>query len=211
MIAYLVAGLSLLLQTTPSKLVGNIAEQLMASDIQVIERSLPSGFGNSSLIFGLHRGSSRDYFDVYGPPTSSASDLHRGRLARFFWSPGLRGQTLDKVVPTELNYAQVAAPNRGFDVTDIKDLNRPFEVIGTIDDTELRNIVALLRSQPYVPSIRRAVPVCPILSIMKTEGTDSAVARLDPATQPLPGNIARVIVTRTNGVWFVSQVVIGQA
>jgi hypothetical protein len=205
--------IAFLLQVNPAlpRTLGDIAQQLTPEDIATVERVLPAGSGMSWMIFGIHRGGGRDSFDVYLAPTTDTADLRRGTLARFFWSPALRRPTIDNVAPTMSSYAQVAVTGRNFDVQKVTDLNRPFEVIGSIDDGDLRSIVALLRSMPSAPTGNRVVPASPILSITRNSGDDGVIVRLDPETQPRPGGIARILLGKANGVWFVSQIVIGQA
>ena len=77
-------------------------------------------------------------------------------------------------------------------------------------DAEIRAIVTLLRSRPFVAAGNRSVPDSPIESIDR-DTEDSVTVRLDPATQPQPANVARIILQRTGGVWLVTQLVIVRA
>jgi hypothetical protein len=187
--------------------VGDIAQQLTESDLATVERMTFASGGRPWLIFGIQRGGGQHFFDAYLSPQTTTAEIRRGSLVRFNWDPGsARGRIVNSNRASNFFYAQVPTPEAGFEVQDKKDLNRPFQLVGAFTDAEILSIVTLLRSRPFVPGGNRYVPDSPIQSIDR-DAMDSVTVRLDPATQPEPGNIARIILQRTGGVWLVAQLV----
>ena len=187
--------------------VGEIAQQLTESDVSAVERITLQSGGRPWLIFGIQRGSGQEFFDAYLPPQSENAEVRRGSIVRFNWS---RGRIVNNNRTGNSTYAQVATLEGGFEVQDKKDLNRPFQLVGAFSDAEILAIVTLLRSRPFVAAGNRSVPDSPIESIDR-DTEDSVTVRLDPATQPQPANVARIILQRTGGVWLVTQLVIVRA
>jgi hypothetical protein len=67
------------------------------------------------------------------------------------------------------SYGQVAIPGRSFDdIRGDQDMNRPFRVIGRLDDDELVRIVQLVRSDPPVRGVDHIQPL-PILSVQRRD------------------------------------------
>jgi len=137
-----------------------------------LERVLPSGAkpwllnGDPAQLAGF------EYIQAYLPPTSATSTLRRGTVI------GVMRRTsplTEWTVTYSSTYAQVAIPGRAFDqIEGDQDINRPFQVTGNFDDTELVGLVRFLRSNP--PTIGgeiNAIQPWPILSI--TRGADRSV------------------------------------
>src|SRR5690349_23520475 len=105
-----------------------------------------------------------DYIEAYLPPTSTSSPFRRGTVI------GVRRQRMPvgewSVERTDL-YAQVAIPGRSFDdIQGDQDTNRPFRIIGRLDDDDLVRLVQFLRSDPPVRGGDHIQP-WPILSIQR--------------------------------------------
>jgi|SRR5215831_15028033 len=151
---------------------GDVSRQLTEQDVAALERVLPSGAkpwllnGDPAQLAGF------EYIQAYLPPTSATSTLRRGTVI------GVMRRTsplTEWTVTYSSTYAQVAIPGRAFDqIEGDQDINRPFQVTGNFDDTELVGLVRFLRSNP--PTIGgeiNAIQPWPILSI--TRGADRSV------------------------------------
>src|SRR5262245_47833048 len=105
------------------------------------------------------------YAQAFLPATVSTPALRRGTVITVE-----RRKPLDAWVAQRAeSYAQVAIPGRNFDqIEGDQDINRPFRVIGRFDDTELVQLVELLRSNPPIRGVGpgpHAIQSWPILSI----------------------------------------------
>jgi len=151
---------------------GDVSRQLTEQDVAALERVLPSGAkpwllnGDPAQLAGF------EYIQAYLPPTSATSTLRRGTVI------GVMRRTsplTEWTVTYSSTYAQVAIPGRAFDqIEGDQDINRPFQVTGNFDDTELVGLVRFLRSNP--PTIGgeiNAIRPWPILSV--TRGADRSV------------------------------------
>ena len=156
---------------------GDVSRQLTEQDVAALERVLPSGAkpwllnGDPAQLAGF------EYIQAYLPPTSATSTLRRGTVI------GVMRRTsplTEWTVTYSSTYAQVAIPGRAFDqIEGDQDINRPFQVTGNFDDTELVGLVRFLRSNP--PTIGgeiNAIRPWPILSIKReTDGSVEVLLR----------------------------------
>jgi hypothetical protein len=148
--------------TTPLR-TGDVARQLTQQDVAALERVLPAG-GTPWLLNGdpglIPNG---EYIEAYLSPTNTTRVLRRGTVISVLrW---LAPRTEWTVQRTE-SYAQVAIPGRNFgQIEGDQDINRPFRVIGRLDDTELFRLVEFLRSNPPARVGSDAIRSWPILSI----------------------------------------------
>ena len=170
-----VVGASIAQSATTPLRTGDVARQLPEQDVAALESVLPAGVrpwllnGDQAQIAGA------EYIEAYLPPTNTTRVLRRGTVitvmrrhvpVRIEWT----------VQRTE-SYAQVAIPGRNFDqIEGDQDINRPFQVIGRFDDTELFRLVEFLRSNPPT-RVANAIPSWPILSINR-KADDSVDVRL---------------------------------
>jgi hypothetical protein len=151
---------------------GDVSRQLTEQDLATLERVLPSGDKPWLLNGDPAQFAGEEYVQAYLSPTSATTTLRRGPVIGVMrrisplteWTVGYSG-----------TYAQVAIPGREFDqIEGDQDINRPFQVIGNFDDTELVGLVRFLRSNP--PTIGgeiNAIRPWPILSIKR--GADRSV------------------------------------
>jgi len=115
-----------------------------------------------------------------------------------------------------LDYAQVPASPAGSDgIAGGRDLNRPFRVVGTLDDDSVVAVVSLIRTGPIiaVPCQFRIVPPStgifrevekswPISSVMVHRADAVEVLLLDQSPYEKSGQ--RVILRREGTSWTVS-------
>ena len=151
---------------------GDVSRRLTQQDVAALELALPSGAkpwllnGDPAQLAGF------EYIQAYLPPTSATSTLRRGPVI------GVMRRTsplTEWTVQYSSTYAQVAIPGREFDqIEGDQDINRPFQVTGNFDDTELVGLVCFLRSNPLtIGGEINAIQLWPILSI--TRGADRSV------------------------------------
>jgi hypothetical protein len=132
-------------------LIGEVGLQLSEQDVRDLQRVLP-GRQIPWLLIGERgqTGNSQQLIQAFLPPTSTRPDLRRGPLISVSrWTdPTPQEWTIPSYAPAGTqSYAQVAIEGRNFDqVLNAQDMNRPFRVVGTVDDADLVSIVGLLRS-----------------------------------------------------------------
>src|SRR6267154_6470555 len=136
---------------TPPRL-GDVARQLTEQDVAGLEMVLPEGSkpwlltGESGQIPGPQN------IQAYLPPTTSTAILRRGPVIDVTRSGFVnRGNATPPstawTVRSTVRYAQVAMTGRSFDqIQGDQDINRPFLVEGSFDDSELVGLVEFLRS-----------------------------------------------------------------
>jgi hypothetical protein len=139
---------------------GEVARQLTEQDLAALEMGLQPGEKPWLLNGDRSQLGSGQYIQAFLPPTVSTPVLRRGKVivvyrrnARNMFE---RPEPTDPwVVERTESYAQVAIAGRNFDQIQgdqaedvLKDINRPFRVIGRFDDSELVQAVQSLRSDP---------------------------------------------------------------
>jgi hypothetical protein len=152
---------------------GDVARQLTEVDVAALESVLPSGVkpwllnGDPAQVAGIQS------IQAYMSPTTATSTLRRGTVIT------VTRQTLPLTawtVYSSESYAQVAIAGRDFEqIEGDQDINRPFRVFGSFDNTELVHLVGFLRSNPPTPRTGPdvAIRAWPILSIIR--GVDDSV------------------------------------
>jgi hypothetical protein len=156
---------------------GDVAKHLTTEDIAALEMVLPSGAKPWLLNGDRGQVPRAEFIEAFLPPTTTTPELHRGPAV---WvmrhTDPLTDWTVDR---TEL-YAQVAIVGRKFDeIQSDEDINRPFQVYGHFDDTELVGLVHFLRSNPPTPGGRsNAIRPWPVLSVNRKEDDDSVEVML---------------------------------
>jgi hypothetical protein len=143
------------------------------------------------------------YIEAYLPPSSATDSLRRGSVVTLRRGAFPAGQAWTQM--RSENYAQVVITGRFFEeIRSDLDLNRPFRVLGSFDDTELIRIVNFLRSGPPAPlpgggSTR--VELRPILYMQRQSPTTLSV-RLRRAI--MSGQ--SIILEKQGENWMVSKV-----
>src|SRR6266446_33890 len=166
--------------TTPLR--GGAATELTEQDIAALQIVLPPGEKPWLLIGDRSLWTRGQFIQAYLPPTTSTAALRRGTMIRV----GRRNQrnaferpaSSDPwIVERSESYAQVAIAGRNFDrIQGDQDMNRPFQVIGRFDDTELVRLVEAVRSSP-TPRGSDPADASPLVSIDR-KSDDSAEIRL---------------------------------
>ncbi len=150
-------------------LIGAVGLQLSDQDVAGLQSVLPGGATPWLLIGEPNQLSSTlQIIQAYLPPTVTRSDFRRGQVAsvRRRTTPTPEAWTISSVPSggTE-TWAQVAIAGRKFDqILDDQDINRPFRVMGTIDDADLVSLVKFLRTTSSSAS-REAVQPWPIHTV----------------------------------------------
>jgi hypothetical protein len=160
--------LPLMCQSTTSSPVrlGPTGDRLTADDLEQIRRLDLGGRAPWILVghfHGLERSNSW-YVTAYLDPHHVRTAIRRGRIAVLkaeMTSPAGSDSPKTWAVASMHDYAQVpvsaANPDR---IADGRDLNRPFRVVGALDDDSLVAIVSFIRTGPTiaVPSQTRGGP-----------------------------------------------------
>jgi hypothetical protein len=155
--------------------VGDLARQLSEQDVAAVERIVPGGRKLWLLVGETAQGRQTPRLEVYFPPDTTTDKVRRGsmvllaRVTPAGWAIG-DPQSLHFLLPAEriapaesANYAQVAITGRGFDIQTAEDLNRPFLIHGTFDDTTLLSIVDVFRGDPTAnPTASLKLPIASI-------------------------------------------------
>jgi hypothetical protein len=151
---------------------GDVARQLTAGEIAAIETELPSGPKPWFLNGDPAQDPRAQFIEAYFAPTTSTPALRRGSMV---WVTRRIDPLSAWTVERTQSYAQVAIPGRSFDqIQDEQDVNRPFRVIGSFDDSELVSLVKFLRSNPPTRGgPAEAIKPWPILDI--TRRADNSV------------------------------------
>jgi hypothetical protein len=164
----LAVTLPLMLQSTTSSPIrlGPTGDRLTADDLEQIRRLDLGGRAPWILVGHLH-GLDRSnswYVTAYLDPHHVRTAIRRGRIAVLkaeMTSPDAYDSPKTWALASMHDYAQVpvsaANPDR---IADGRDLNRPFRVVGALDDDPLVSIVSFIRSGPTVavPSETRGGP-----------------------------------------------------
>lgn len=144
--------------------IGTAAVQLSEQDVAEVLRTASSGGRRPWLMDVWPSGfAGRRSIDVYLAPDVETPGIRRGAVISVsIWSASAPAQL--RVAPASAdvwtvtnrqNYAQVVISGRSGDHVDSDhDLNRPFRVVGEIDDAELIDLVRFVRSSPAGPTIR---------------------------------------------------------
>jgi hypothetical protein len=156
---------------------GPAGDRLSADDLAQIARLAKAESGSPWLVVAYPPGpmidSTRWFVTVFLEPDSWNSALNIGTtltLGAALSAPGAYEATKTWRVQASGKYAQIPVP--GSDprvVRGARDLNRPFPVVGVIDETALLAIVSLIRGSPTIqppPSPTRQ-PAVPILTTVQ--------------------------------------------
>jgi hypothetical protein len=141
---------------------GRFATQLSAQDVANLEQVLPNG-ARPWLLFGGECLFCEASILAYLPPTIETTELRRGRflvvrppagLIKGAMPPMRNAPAVSSWTLTDRSgqYAQVAVAGRGFEpLESVRDLHRPFTVMGEFDDAELLSVCRLRAfKQPMV-------------------------------------------------------------
>jgi hypothetical protein len=147
--------------TTVTFRTGAVARQLTDQDVAALESVLPSG-AKPWLLDGDRGMFERiESIQAYLSPTTTTSALRRGTVISV--TRQIRPLTA-WTVGTSQSYAQVAIPGRSIDqIVGDQDINRPFRVFGSFDNTELVHLVEFLRSNPPRDADIKAWPILSII------------------------------------------------
>lgn len=130
--------------TSPLR-IGDFARSLSDKDIADIEGIALAAGGKPWLLEGPV-GQIGNSILVYLPPQTETRELRRGPATMLVKRPG--ESTWTKRDPAR-QYAQVLPVRGDFNaITGDQDINRPFSLTGSFDDTELVSLVAFIRSRP---------------------------------------------------------------
>lgn len=130
------------------------------------------------------------YVEVYLDPDRTSPDVRRGRIQLVTASLPSRGayaaaKRWELVSGAE--YAQVVVQGtKPHAVTGSRDLNRPFRIVGTLDDEALVAIVSLIRSSPKLPpppDTRTSQPMAGIFTQVEGSWPIVAVTRQGDAVE----------------------------
>jgi hypothetical protein len=151
--------LPLTLQSTTSSPIrlGPTGDHLTADDLEQIRR-LDFGGRGVWVLVGRPHGldpSNSWYVFAYLDPDHVRADIRRGRIAVLkaeMTSPDAFDRPKTWALASMLDYAQVPASTAKPDaIAGGRDLNRPFRVVGTLDDDSLVAVVSLIRTGPIIP------------------------------------------------------------
>lgn len=142
--------------TSSAVRLGPTGDRLTSDDSDQIQR-LSVGARPLWVLQGLPRGfepSNSWYVVAYLEPDHIRADIRRGRLAIVkaeMTSPDAYDSPKKWAVVSTGEYAQVPVPGTTrAAITGSRDLNRPFRVVGTVDDDSLVAIVSLIRTGPSI-------------------------------------------------------------
>ncbi len=201
MAAFVALLASLVQSATPVPLrTGDLARQLTEQDIAALELVLPPGSTPWLLNGDRAQFGNTQFIQAFLPATVSTLALLRGSVISV-----QRQKPSDAwVVQRTESYAQVAVAGRNFDqIQGDQDINRPFRIIGSFDDSELVRLVEDLRSDTTADErYLGAIHTWPILSVVRKAEDSVEVMLRGAAMQGL------VIMQRQTGQgWMV--VVVG--
>jgi hypothetical protein len=216
----LTAPLTLQSPTSSAIRLGPTGARLAADDLEQIGQLDLGGRTVWVLVghpHGLNPGNSW-YVDAYLQPDHVGTRIRRGRIAVLRAEMASRdGYDSPKTweVTSNADYAQVpVSPARPDTITGGRDLNRPFRVIGTVDDDSLVAIVSFIRTGPSVtpPSQpgKEAPPTgkwrtveksCPIASVRQLSASAAEVRLLD--VSPFEKSGQTVVLHKEGTAWTV--------
>jgi hypothetical protein len=133
---------------------GEMASQLTDEELFRIQAVVPPGARPWLLNGILPQWSRGQFIQVFLTPTTSTDDLRRGTVISVerrnrrnrFQKPDASDPW---VVERTESYAQVAMAGRSFDdIRGERDLNLPFRVIGSFDDSEIVGSIQAMRADP---------------------------------------------------------------
>lgn len=221
-----VLTLLLTFQSTPSSAIrlGPTGNRLTSDDLDQIGR-LNIGDRAVWLLEGRPRGfepSNSWYVVAYLTPDQIRADIRRGRLAVLkaeMTSPEAYGGPKRWELVSMGDYAQVPLSGTKPDaITGGLDLNRPFKVVGTVDDDSLVAIVSLIRTGPSIavefqaktgppPTgiFRRVEKSWPISSLLMLSADALEVSLLD--TSPSEKSGQKVWLRKYGTAWIVTRLV----
>lgn len=222
----LVVTLLLTFQSTPSPAIrlGPTGNHLTSDDLDQIGR-LNIGDRAVWVLEGQPRGfepSNSWYVVAYLTPDQTRTDIRRGRLAVLkaeMTSPEAYDGPKRWEVGSMGDYAQVPLPGTKPDaVAGGRDLNRPFKVVGTVDDDSLLAIVSFIRTGPSIAVefqtktgqpprgiFRRVEKTWPISSLLMLSADAVEVSLLD--TSPSERSGQKVWLRKYETSWNVTRLV----
>jgi len=197
---------------------GPTGDRLTNDDLDQIGR-LSQGVGGVVWVLVGHPpmfdGSPPWYVEAYLEPDRTSSEVRRGRIQLV--KASLPSQTAYAAAKrwelvSGAEYAQVVVQGtKPHAITGSRDLNRPFRIVGTINDEALVAIVALIRSSPKVPpppDARTSQPIAgiftqvegswPIVS-MTRQGNAVEVSLIDP--KPFEKSGQKVMLRGSGKSW----------
>jgi hypothetical protein len=156
---------------------GDVARQLTEQDVKAIELVLPSDSKPWLLNGDPGQIGNAQFIDAYLSPTAATPSLRRGTVITVMRR--ISPPTAWTARPAEA-YAQVSIAGKKFDeIQGDQDVNRPFRVIGSINDDQLIAIIDVLRSsQTSGERGMNAIRMWPILRIgLQPDGSVQVLTR----------------------------------
>jgi len=215
--ACIVAGLLLQAAAAAPVRLGPSADQLSKIDIAGIS-TLVEGQGPVWVLIAQSQGFIPGRFvEVFLSPEVRTPSLRRGRMVSVQAPPPTTGDVASvwKRTGAEQPYAQVPLSRTDPDqVTNSRDLNRPFRIVGAFSDEEIVSLVAFIRSSPKVPGNPRpggtlVMPNSEVqgqwpIGLLSHSGGEIRVSLLDNDPRERSGQ--SVIVRRDGTTWIVQRV-----
>jgi hypothetical protein len=215
--ACVVAGLLLQAAAVAPLRLGPSADQLTNLDVAEISK-LVEGQGPAWVLIAQSQGFIPGRFvDVFLSPQVRTLSLRRGRMVSVQASPPTTGDVAGiwKRAGAEQPYAQVPLSRTDPDqVTNSRDLNRPFRIAGAFSDEEIVSLVAFIRSSPTVPGSPRpggtlVLPNSEVqgqwpIGLLSHSGDDIRISLLDNDPRERSGQY--VIVRRDGTTWIVQRI-----
>lgn len=222
--AFWMVALFLTFQAGPSPAIrlGPTGDRLTGSDLDQINR-LDVGGRAAWVLEGQPGGFVRSnswYVVAYLTPDQIRADIRRGRLAVLkaeMTSPAAYDGPKRWELVSMGDYAQVPLPGAKPDaIAGGRDLNRPFKVVGTVDDDSLVAIVSFIRTGPSIASefqdrtaplpagiVRRVEKSWPINSVLLLSGDAVEVSLLD--TSPMEKSGQKVWLRKYGTSWNITR------
>jgi hypothetical protein len=146
---------------TPSHTIaklGDVATALSAADAAEVLRLADCGSASPWLLTGWQgMMSDRQFTEIFCRADTIDGSLRRGQVSEVWrerlgpkpWGPWSR--------LAKHRYAQVAPPDRFYQIYSEHDIDRPFRVVGDFSDAELVDLVNFIRSKPGWVDVNRKV------------------------------------------------------
>jgi hypothetical protein len=160
------------LGSTPAR-IGDFARRISDPTVAELERAIEAAVGKPWkpwLLMGGRGPEGNSVVHAYLPEESPTAEIRRSRKVILTRPSDAVPWTVEFIDPQRSGYyAQVAIPGRSLDeITEDRDINQPFGVVGRFQDAELIAIVRLIRSNPPLSRFERLPGDWPIAQISRT-------------------------------------------